>query len=37
MKKMEKPLLMAMKIAAKKQTDDPEVPGYLVVFHQPKK
>lgn len=38
MKNAEKQLLKAVKVAAKKQTDDPsKIPGCPTIFHQPKR
>ncbi len=37
MKSVEKKLLKAVKVVAKKQTVDPRVPGCVVFYHQPKR
>lgn len=37
MKIVEKKILKAIKVVAKKQTTDPSIPGCVIIYHQPKR
>lgn len=37
MKALEKKILKTVKVVAKKHTIDPQVPGCIVLYHQPKR